>query len=96
MTIGAAGGPKIITQVLLGIIRHIDYGEPIDEAVGAKRFHHQWRPNRLMIERGHDDPPARHVDWRSFPVAFAAGVMLVAALGSIGTWKTLKGTRSVA
>lgn len=52
LSIGAAGGPKIITQVLLGIIRTIDYGLPLDRAVGDQRFHHQWRPNQLGIESG--------------------------------------------
>ena len=50
LTAGAAGGPKIITQVLLTLIRTIDFREPIEEAVAAPRFHHQWRPNRLSVE----------------------------------------------
>ena len=50
MTIGAAGGPKIITQVVLGIIRHLDYHEPLDRAIAGPRFHHQWRPNQLGLE----------------------------------------------
>jgi gamma-glutamyltranspeptidase/glutathione hydrolase len=86
MTIGAAGGPKIITQVLLGIIRHIDYGEPIDEAVGAKRFHHQWRPNRLMIERGHDEELVEELKSRGHDVEIlgAAGVTQAIARGPNG------------
>lgn len=54
MTVGAAGGPKIITQVLLAIIRRIDLEMDITDAVGAKRFHHQWSPDRLLIENGFD------------------------------------------
>ncbi len=52
LSIGAAGGPKIITQVLLGVIRTLDYGQPLESAVGDPRFHHQWRPNQLGIEAG--------------------------------------------
>ncbi len=51
MTIGAAGGPKIITQVVLGLVRTLDYGMPLQEAVATPRFHHQWRPDAVMIER---------------------------------------------
>lgn len=54
MTIGAAGGPKIITQVLLGIIRHLEYGHTLRESVTAPRFHHQWRPDQLYIEATND------------------------------------------
>ncbi len=50
MTVGAAGGPKIITQVLLAIIRHLDFGEPLGEAIAAPRFHHQWRPDSVLVE----------------------------------------------
>jgi gamma-glutamyltranspeptidase/glutathione hydrolase len=54
MTLGAAGGPKIITQVLLTIIRVIDFGESLPNAVAGPRIHHQWRPNVLMHERDVD------------------------------------------
>jgi gamma-glutamyltranspeptidase / glutathione hydrolase len=49
-TVGAAGGPKIITQALLAIVRQIDFGMPLHEAVAAPRIHHQWRPDHIFIE----------------------------------------------
>jgi gamma-glutamyltranspeptidase/glutathione hydrolase len=54
MTVGAAGGPKIITQVLLTIIRHLDFGIRLREAVAAPRFHHQWRPDSVLVEESLD------------------------------------------
>ena len=33
MTVGAAGGPKIITQVLLAIVRVLDFDQSLPEAV---------------------------------------------------------------
>ena len=50
MTLGAAGGPKIISQVASTIIRVIDFGMPPADAIGAARFHHQWSPDRLRVE----------------------------------------------
>lgn len=55
MTLGAAGGPKIITQVASTIIRVIDFGMSPADAIGAARFHHQWSPDRLRVERAMDD-----------------------------------------
>jgi gamma-glutamyltranspeptidase/glutathione hydrolase len=52
LTLGAAGGPKIITQVVLTIVRHLDLGQPLPDAVAGPRFHHQWRPDRVMYEKG--------------------------------------------
>jgi gamma-glutamyltranspeptidase / glutathione hydrolase len=54
LTLGAAGGPKIITQVILTIVRVIDFDQPLPEAVAGPRFHHQWRPNVVMHERDLD------------------------------------------
>ena len=54
MTLGAAGGPKIITEVATTIIRVVDFGQQPWEAIGAARFHHQWSPDRLRIERSMD------------------------------------------
>ncbi|MCP8899148.1 gamma-glutamyltransferase [Gilvimarinus xylanilyticus] len=51
MTLGAAGGPTIITQVVQGIINHIDLGLPLYEALATPRIHHQWRPNALYLEK---------------------------------------------
>lgn len=50
MTIGAAGGPKIITQVLLVLSNVIDLGDDLPTAMARPRFHHQWSPDVLWIE----------------------------------------------
>ncbi len=54
MTVGAAGGPKIITQVLLAITRSLDFGQSLSQAVGGPRFHHQWRPDAVLVENAMD------------------------------------------
>lgn len=54
LTVGAAGGPKIITQVVLSIVRMLDFGRPLPEGVAAPRFHHQWRPNVVTYENDLD------------------------------------------
>ena len=50
MTVGAAGGPKIITQSLLATLRVIDLGMPLEQALAHPRFHHQWSPDRILLE----------------------------------------------
>lgn len=52
LTVGAAGGPKIITQVVLAIVRHLDFQQSLSDAIAGPRFHHQWRPNCLSYEEG--------------------------------------------
>ena len=50
-TIGAAGGPTIITQVVLAIIQVVDFAKSPAEALDQARFHHQWKPDRLLVEK---------------------------------------------
>ena len=50
-TVGAAGGPKIITQVVWAIINHLDLGMPVPKAISEARIHHQWSPDKLMVEK---------------------------------------------
>jgi len=50
-SVGAAGGPTIISQTVLAIINTIDFGMPIERALAQARFRHQWQPDELKIER---------------------------------------------
>ena len=50
MSVGAAGGPKIITQVVWAIINQIDLKMPVGAAISDARVHHQWVPDRLRVE----------------------------------------------
>jgi gamma-glutamyltranspeptidase/glutathione hydrolase len=77
LTLGAAGGPKIITQVVLGIINAIDLQLPLDQSVAAARWHHQWRPTKLMVEIGTSPERLAGLRQRGHEVEFleTAGVM---------------------
>lgn len=50
LVIGAAGGPTIITQVVLGVVRVLDFAQTPQQALAGPRFHHQWQPDELRIE----------------------------------------------
>jgi gamma-glutamyltranspeptidase/glutathione hydrolase len=50
MTCGAAGGPRIINATLQTLLRCLDLGVPIGEAIAASRLHHQWQPDILSCE----------------------------------------------
>jgi gamma-glutamyltranspeptidase/glutathione hydrolase len=49
--VGSPGGRTIINTVLEVILDQVDFGMDIEAAVAAKRFHHQWLPDVLMIEQ---------------------------------------------
>jgi gamma-glutamyltranspeptidase/glutathione hydrolase len=54
MTLGAAGGPTIITQVLCVLTAYVDLGDDLPAAMARPRFHHQWSPTTLRIEKKFD------------------------------------------
>jgi gamma-glutamyltranspeptidase/glutathione hydrolase len=49
--VGSPGGRTIINTVLQVVLNEIDFGMSIQDAVNAPRFHHQWLPDVITIER---------------------------------------------
>lgn len=49
---GSPGGSRIITTVLQMVINTVDFGMNVAEATNAPRFHHQWLPDELRVEKG--------------------------------------------
>lgn len=47
---GSPGGSTIPTSVFQVLINVIDFEMPVQEAVDAGRFHHQWMPDQLIYE----------------------------------------------
>ena len=50
LSLGAAGGPTIISQTVINIINLIDYKMPLEKVLASPRIHHQWIPNELRVE----------------------------------------------
>ena len=51
MVLGTPGGSTIITAVFQTIINVIDYNMNIEQAVNSPRFHHQWYPDEIKMEK---------------------------------------------
>lgn len=49
---GTPGGSRIISAVVQIVVDVIDYKMDVAAAVAAPRVHHQWMPDRLLVERG--------------------------------------------
>ncbi len=50
ISLGAAGGPKIISAVLQELVDMLDLGMTPQQAVAAPRIHQQWSPDKLYVE----------------------------------------------
>jgi gamma-glutamyltranspeptidase/glutathione hydrolase len=51
MVLGSPGSSKIITTVANVLMGVVDYGMNIQEAVNAPRFHNQWLPDVVNVEK---------------------------------------------
>jgi gamma-glutamyltranspeptidase/glutathione hydrolase len=47
---GSPGGPMIISATLLSVINWMRLGMEPQAAINAPRFHHQWLPDRILME----------------------------------------------
>jgi gamma-glutamyltranspeptidase / glutathione hydrolase len=88
MTAGAPGGSRISTAVAQVILNVIDFGMNVQDAVDAPRFHHQWQPDKLSLERGISPDTVAILKSHGYDVDYSAGVVLaqVAAIVSDGGW----------
>ena len=51
MVIGTPGGSTIITSVFQVFLNVSEFGMGMSEAVNAPRFHHQWLPDQIFMEK---------------------------------------------
>jgi gamma-glutamyltranspeptidase/glutathione hydrolase len=51
MVVGTPGGTTIITSVLQSIVNVVDYHMTAFDAVNQPKFHHQWQPDQVSVEK---------------------------------------------
>ena len=50
LSLGAAGGPTIISQTVLNLLNVLHGNDSLEAALLRPRFHHQWKPDELRME----------------------------------------------
>jgi gamma-glutamyltranspeptidase/glutathione hydrolase len=51
LALGSPSGSQIINCVLLTTLNYLTYGLPLWESVAAVRYHHQWKPDEILVEK---------------------------------------------
>jgi gamma-glutamyltranspeptidase/glutathione hydrolase len=59
MVVGTPGGSTIITSVFQTILNVTAFNQSMQQAVDSKRFHHQWLPDEVYVEKGGIDTETR-------------------------------------
>ena len=80
-TLGAAGGPTIISQVVMGLIYRLDAGLDLPAAIGGPRIHHQWAPDRLRVERRLEPAISAALEKLGHQISASSGIGVCQAIG---------------
>jgi gamma-glutamyltranspeptidase/glutathione hydrolase len=54
LVVGTPGGTTIPTSVFQAIINVVDFGMTADDAINKPKFHHQWLPDEVAVEKDFD------------------------------------------
>ena len=85
LSVGAAGGPTIISQTVLAIINTIDFGMDPATALAQPRFHHQWKPDELIVEKGMAEDTLRQLEQRGHKLKRIGSLGVAQAIGVSST-----------
>jgi gamma-glutamyltranspeptidase / glutathione hydrolase len=72
--VGTPGGTTIPTSVYQSIINIIDFKLSTDDAVNKPKFHHQWLPDVLMIEKGFPEATITVLEKMGYKITMRGGI----------------------
>ncbi|HYA62542.1 MAG TPA: gamma-glutamyltransferase [Candidatus Sulfotelmatobacter sp.] len=78
---GSPGGPTIISATLLTILNWMRLGMDAQSAINAPRFHHQWLPDQILIEKLFSPEMEEQLKARGYAVKRHGHIGLVNAIG---------------
>src|SRR5690242_437091 len=78
---GSPGGPRIISAVLLSIINWMRLGMDAQAAINAPRFHHQWMPDAIVVEKEFPQDVEKALEAMGHTVKARGNIGLVNAIG---------------
>jgi gamma-glutamyltranspeptidase / glutathione hydrolase len=78
---GSPGGPTIISVTLLSILNWMRLGMDAQSAINAPRFHHQWLPDVLLMEKLFSTDMEEQMKARGYEVKRRGHIGLINAIG---------------
>ncbi|HEX4809361.1 MAG TPA: gamma-glutamyltransferase [Bryobacteraceae bacterium] len=80
MVVGAPGGSRITTGVMEVILDVLDFHMNPQDAVDLPRFHEQWRPDYLYLQRGFNPTAAKELEGMGYEIRPTDSVARVVTL----------------
>ena len=80
MVVGTPGGSTIITSVFQNIINVVEFDMTMQESINAPRFHHQWVPDEIKMEKDFNKAIADALTAQGYTIVFRAPMGRVDAI----------------
>lgn len=81
---GSPGGPTIISVTLLSVLNWMRLGMDAQSAINAPRFHHQWLPDQILMEKLFAPEMEEQMKARGHEVKRRGHIGLINAIGIDG------------
>jgi gamma-glutamyltranspeptidase/glutathione hydrolase len=92
LALGAAGGPTIISQVVMALVDMLDLGMPPEVAIAQPRLHHQWSPDELIVERALPESLQKALQEKGHKVNVKSSIGVTQIVGRTPDGKSFVGT----
>ena len=73
LVVGTPGGTTIPTSVFQNIVNVIDFGLSTEDAVNKPKFHHQWLPDVVFLERGFNEGTSKALEKMGYKIQMRGG-----------------------
>ncbi|MEO8172628.1 MAG: gamma-glutamyltransferase [Sediminibacterium sp.] len=74
VVIGTPGGTTIPTSVYQAIVNLVDFNMNADDAVNKPKFHHQWLPDEVAVERDFDAETKKQLQLMGYKIVERGGI----------------------
>jgi len=74
LVIGTPGGTTICTSVFQTIVNIIDFNMSTEDAVWKPKFHHQWLPDKVDLEKGFPDDTRKALEGMGYKIVERSGI----------------------
>lgn len=74
VVVGTPGGTTIPTSVYQAIVNIIDFSMNADDAINKPKFHHQWLPDEVMVEKDFDADVKKQLQAMGYKISERAAI----------------------
>jgi gamma-glutamyltranspeptidase/glutathione hydrolase len=74
VVVGTPGGTTIPTSVYQAIVNLVDFNMSADDAINKPKFHHQWLPDEVSVERDFDAETKKQLQAMGYKIVERGGI----------------------